>query len=73
MEKEFKIDQLTNNPNLLDVDTILESWLKLQKLIKEEITINEIGTYNKKNILKKFKNNCMGYGLAPARNACSDS
>ena len=43
MEKEIPIhDLMTRNSNLPDVDTILESWLKLQKLIKEEITINEI-------------------------------
>jgi hypothetical protein len=43
MEKEITFYQLeNNNTDILDVDNILESWLKLQKLIKEEITINEI-------------------------------
>jgi hypothetical protein len=59
MEKELIIDQqsITNNPNLLDVDMILESWLKLQKLIKEEITINEICNLKNKNKNKKKKKN----------------
>ncbi len=43
-EKEITEKDLLNNNNLIDVDTILERWLKLQKIIKEEITINEIST-----------------------------
>jgi len=44
MEKEKEITEkdFLNNNHLIDVDTILERWLKLQKVIKEEITINEI-------------------------------
>jgi hypothetical protein len=46
MEKELTFDEITfTKSNLQDVDIILESWLKLQKLIKEEITINEICKY----------------------------
>lgn len=41
-EKEITEKDLINNNHLMDVDTILEGWLKLQKIIKEEITMNEI-------------------------------
>jgi len=41
-EKEISEKDLLNSNHLMDVDTILERWLKLQKIIKEEITINEI-------------------------------
>lgn len=48
-EKEITEKDLLNSHHLMDVDTILDSWLKLQKIIKEEITINEISKiFNRK-------------------------
>lgn len=44
-EKEISEKSLSENAQFMDVDTILARWLKLQKLIKEEITINEISIY----------------------------
>ncbi len=41
-EKEISEKDLINNNHFMDVDMILDRWLKLQKIIKEEITINEI-------------------------------
>jgi len=41
-EREISVKDLLNTNHLMDVDSILDSWLKLQKIIKEEITINEI-------------------------------
>lgn len=33
---------MENNNNSNDLDKTLDAWLQLQKIIKEEITLNEI-------------------------------
>ncbi len=53
-EKEINEKEISYIDKTTEVDYILDSWLKLQKLIKEEITINEIS-----NIFKYKFTNCI--------------